>query len=299
MNELFDIIAQLLRTETCVIVPDFGGFVANRKSAQVDAATGKFCPPMVQVVFNAKLKHNDGLVTQAWAARYNCSISEAGKQLKTVVSGLWQVLEQKGSVVIPQFGTLCVSQQGCSFVSSISQEGFSEAFGLQEFYVPALKPQGGALAQARRYAGAGVAAALAAMLFFPFSKEDVGNMASFFPVAPKTYCAAGTLNAVASSASQMDDAARIFAAKQERQQARNEEDARFYIVLKRFANAEDASAFVQQHQSRMSDNLTVMAITDNFYAVSCANTKNPDLAGRMMDNVRNNSSFKDTFILYK
>ena len=55
-------ISDLLYRYDCVIVPDFGGFVANRIGAQVNNFTHTFSPPTKQITFNGLLKHNDGLL---------------------------------------------------------------------------------------------------------------------------------------------------------------------------------------------------------------------------------------------
>lgn len=301
MKELFHIVADLLRAEACVVVPEFGGFVVNRKPASIDAHTGVFCPPMVQVVFNQKLKHNDGFVCQEWATRHNCSLGEAAKQVATVVTALNETLLEKETLVIPEFGTLRKTGHGVSFVSSINQNGFSENFGLQEFYMPVLKKPVTSFSQVKKYVGVGIAAAVATLLFVPFNSDALySNMASFMPVSQKTTCGAAlTLETVANSAEQMQQASAILSAAPKVEAKEQEDNARFYVVLKRFANQHDADAFVSQWQSRLKDSLAVMPVSDDFYAVSCANTKNATLAAKMMDNVRKNSSFKETFILYK
>ena len=53
-------IADLLYRYDCVIVPNFGGFVANTKSAQVK--NNVFTPPFKQITFNSLLVENDGLL---------------------------------------------------------------------------------------------------------------------------------------------------------------------------------------------------------------------------------------------
>ena len=54
-------IVQLLRHLDCVIIPDFGGFVAQYKTASLDGVTG-YSPPSKQILFNINLKNNDGLL---------------------------------------------------------------------------------------------------------------------------------------------------------------------------------------------------------------------------------------------
>ena len=42
-------ISELLFLHDCVIVPDFGGFVGNKKSAQLNKTTGTLTPPSKQI----------------------------------------------------------------------------------------------------------------------------------------------------------------------------------------------------------------------------------------------------------
>ncbi|MFD1551679.1 hypothetical protein DNU06_02750 [Putridiphycobacter roseus] len=55
-------IIDLLRHNNCVVVPNFGGFIANYNPAVIDAAKQKITPPSKHVLFNAKLQSNDGLL---------------------------------------------------------------------------------------------------------------------------------------------------------------------------------------------------------------------------------------------
>ena len=58
--KLENYISDLLYRYDCVIVPNFGGFVANKKSATVNQHT--FSPPYKQITFNSLLIENDGLL---------------------------------------------------------------------------------------------------------------------------------------------------------------------------------------------------------------------------------------------
>lgn len=60
--ELAEYIADLLKQHDCVIVPRFGGFIANYKSAIIDPSKGRIAPPSKSVLFNPKLVTNDGLL---------------------------------------------------------------------------------------------------------------------------------------------------------------------------------------------------------------------------------------------
>jgi hypothetical protein len=53
-------ISELLYRYDCVIVPNFGGFITNTKSAKI--LGNSFHPPYKQITFNSLLQNNDGLL---------------------------------------------------------------------------------------------------------------------------------------------------------------------------------------------------------------------------------------------
>ncbi|WP_395090867.1 SPOR domain-containing protein [Vaginella massiliensis] len=55
-------IKALLLQHDCVIVPSFGAFLAQKKSAMLNASNNEFRPPYKEISFNASLKNNDGLL---------------------------------------------------------------------------------------------------------------------------------------------------------------------------------------------------------------------------------------------
>ena len=57
-------IVELLEFQDCVVIPEFGAFVSNYVSASRDEATDTFNPPTREVVFNANLYQNDGVLAQ-------------------------------------------------------------------------------------------------------------------------------------------------------------------------------------------------------------------------------------------
>lgn len=311
MKELFSLVIDLLHTDACVVVPNMGGFVANRKAASVDARSGLFCPPSVQVVFNPKLNHNDGLLCQAWAERNHCGLAEAAKQVAVVVEEVKKAINSKGTLFVPNFGTFRVNGNGYSFVSAIAQQGFSEGFGLQEFCLPTLKSvrhNNSSDGQLKKMIGVGVAAAaLVAVLLVPSQNNQAfQNMASLLPVSFGNKAqTVNTLAAVANAAEQVSDLAATLEVPAPKEEPKVEEVApaadngRFYVILKSFSTTDEADSFVGKWQPRLSDKLDVLPVAEGFVVVACANTQNAEFANKMMENVRKNSSFKDTFILYK
>ena len=55
-------ISELLFLHDCVIIPEFGGFVGNNKSAVLNKNTNTIYPPSKDILFNKNLRKNDGLL---------------------------------------------------------------------------------------------------------------------------------------------------------------------------------------------------------------------------------------------
>jgi len=76
---LANYISDLLYRYECVIVPKFGGFVTNTKSARIDAQNNTLHPPYKQITFNSHLTNNDGLLANYIASvdniSYECALN--------------------------------------------------------------------------------------------------------------------------------------------------------------------------------------------------------------------------------
>ncbi|MET1258472.1 SPOR domain-containing protein [Flagellimonas sp. DF-77] len=55
-------ISELLYRYNCVVVPEFGAFLANTTSAKIDVANHTLFPPSKSISFNQQLSKNDGLL---------------------------------------------------------------------------------------------------------------------------------------------------------------------------------------------------------------------------------------------
>ena len=81
-------IKDLLYRYDCVIVPDFGGFIANHVSAKVDLRTHQFTPPGRSISFNSNLKRNDGLLADRIADINDISYTVARDTINTFLSAV-------------------------------------------------------------------------------------------------------------------------------------------------------------------------------------------------------------------
>ena len=75
--ELSTHIRHLLKAHNCVIVPNFGGFIANHESAYINKAAATIFPPRKQILFNGNLTQNDGLLASEVGTRTNLDYPKA------------------------------------------------------------------------------------------------------------------------------------------------------------------------------------------------------------------------------
>ena len=112
MNELAKHIASLLLENDCVIIPDFGGFIAHYMPAQVNAEEHIFLPPMRVVGFNPQLRINDGLLAQSYMSVYGTTFPDAVKKLKLQSKELTATLHETGCMELENVGELRYSIHG-------------------------------------------------------------------------------------------------------------------------------------------------------------------------------------------
>ena len=95
MVQLTKYIVQLLHHHDCVIIPDFGGFVAQYKPAKLDGVTGFYSPPSKQILFNINLKNNDGLLANQIAQDQDISFDRATQIIADFVLFVNKELREK------------------------------------------------------------------------------------------------------------------------------------------------------------------------------------------------------------
>jgi hypothetical protein len=98
------LIGELLFRHNCVIVPDFGGFVARQTSAVIDYAKGTMQPPRKSLLFNRQLINNDGLLVAELARTNEISFDEAFKLVQATVAEWNDTLKRGERVTIERVG---------------------------------------------------------------------------------------------------------------------------------------------------------------------------------------------------
>ena len=104
--ELSKHIAHLLQKHNCVIVPDFGGFIANYKSAVIDHSKMHVMPPSKSVLFNPNLVNNDGLLGNSIAHEKEITYPSALDLISDNVNDWKKQLSNGNRIEIGEIGFL-------------------------------------------------------------------------------------------------------------------------------------------------------------------------------------------------
>ena len=137
--ELVKYIRDLLYHHDCVVVPGFGGFVANERSARIDQAAGNFHPPSREIGFNIRLDHNDGLLISYLSARLSVNYVDARKLVESFTDSVLKKLEAGRPVQFEGIGQFSVDrQQNLQFDPEPHANFLTDAYGLSFFRFPSL-----------------------------------------------------------------------------------------------------------------------------------------------------------------
>lgn len=130
--EINQYIKELLLLNDCVIIPDFGGFVANYKPASIE--NNQFFPPAKEVAFNNKLTSNDGLLVNYISDVEGIGYFEARQKLENFVEETQLNLERNRNVYFEGVGYLHYdSRENLQFEPQLKQNLLVESYGLQNF----------------------------------------------------------------------------------------------------------------------------------------------------------------------
>jgi hypothetical protein len=131
---LSDHLRPLLRDHDCVIIPDFGGLVAEYTSAKVQpAGRHLLSPPTRQVAFNQALNRNDGLLVDTLREHLGLSAAEAREHLRQAVAMLHYELKAQQRTELPGIGVFRQQAgRGLQFEYTGTENLLAAAFGLPE-----------------------------------------------------------------------------------------------------------------------------------------------------------------------
>ena len=130
----------LLLNNDCVIVPDFGGFMAHHIEAKIDDGDKHYLPPKRTLGFNPQLIVNDSLLVQSYIEAYDISYPEALRKIADEVSELRQHLNNDGKYELNDLGTITLTAEGkYSFEPCEAGLLTPELYGLSSFDVKELE----------------------------------------------------------------------------------------------------------------------------------------------------------------
>jgi CCDC81-like prokaryotic HU domain 1/CCDC81-like prokaryotic HU domain 2/SPOR domain len=133
------IIRELLFSHDCVIIPGFGGFIANFYPASIDRNTGTFNPPVRKVSFNRNLNHNDGLLISKISRVAGINYGDARNIAEEFVRNLNSRILRGEKVVIDHLGTFTSNyENSIQFEPEQDINYCLDSYGLEPFqYLPA------------------------------------------------------------------------------------------------------------------------------------------------------------------
>lgn len=123
-------IADLLYDHDCVIVPDFGGLVANYRPARLNVISHVIQPPSKHVGFNARLKQNDGLLINYVASVLGISYKEATARVSETIEGYQLELHTNGRFMLDRIGVFFKDRAGqLQFIPDETENFLTASFG--------------------------------------------------------------------------------------------------------------------------------------------------------------------------
>lgn len=135
--ELLAYIKELLLLDDCVIIPGFGGFVTNYKSATIHSA--HFSPPSKAISFNKKLNFNDGLLINHLVEKEGDNYLAASKRVDLLVQEMNYRLTDGETITIDGIGDLYYDgEEKLVFHPSIRENLNLDAYGLATYHFETL-----------------------------------------------------------------------------------------------------------------------------------------------------------------
>lgn len=133
-------ISELLFEHECVVIPGFGGFIANDRSATVSRITHQFSPPFRKIMFNIHLSANDGLLINHIANVEAVPYVEAKQIVDEFTKHCREEIKRGNKIIFNKIGVLFKNTEGHIVFEQYEKVNYnSDAFGLGSFYSPAIE----------------------------------------------------------------------------------------------------------------------------------------------------------------
>ena len=275
MTPLLLHIEYLLRSHDCVIVPSLGAFIASRRPACFNRQAAVILPPCTEVMFNASITNNDGLIANSIARRMYMPYPQALAQLDAWVAELTAQLHSERQVSLGSLGSLSLGDDdNIIFTPSAESRITAEHSGLTAITLNSGKTEeetasGTQPVQLRsdKYYYIRIHktfARVAAMFVIVFTMGLLFITPSSVTDAPRQDCASVLPMAVDHSkeaaakpeATALAKAKAKAAATTEAPKAEPEAE-QYHLVVGTFTDADEAARFVQRHSNSSYELRTV------------------------------------------
>lgn len=129
-------IAALLYKHDCVIVPEFGGYVARQQGSFFSTSGTVLHPPAKTILFNRNLVHSDGLLVSAVMAAEGISYEEASALLTNYVAYCKAMLQARNRLELKNLGLFYIdAEQTLRFEPEVDVNFLLNSFGLEPLLV--------------------------------------------------------------------------------------------------------------------------------------------------------------------
>jgi len=123
-------IFNLLQEHDCVIVPNFGAFVARNISAKISRDGSRIYPPNKEITFNKSLIKNDGLLINRISSDENISYDMANDKLSNWVVKSHKKISKQGYIEIKNIGSISLENEKYIFNPSQNSIFLKSSYGL-------------------------------------------------------------------------------------------------------------------------------------------------------------------------
>ena len=123
-------IFSLLQEHDCVIVPNFGAFVARNISAKISSDGSRIYPPNKEITFNKSLIKSDGLLINRISSDENISYEMANDKLSNWVIKSHKKISKQGYIEIKNIGSISLENEKYIFTPSQNSIFLKSSYGL-------------------------------------------------------------------------------------------------------------------------------------------------------------------------
>ena len=130
-------IEELLYRYNCVVVPEFGAFLTQNKSAKIHRDTNTIFPPTKEISFNEQLSSNDGLLVSYIANAEEASYEDILSKTLITAAGWKDQLKKGERLTLPNIGELWLNREGkTQFQPDKKVNYLTSSFGLSSVISP-------------------------------------------------------------------------------------------------------------------------------------------------------------------